>query len=144
MFYFHRYQSHINAFKIADQQRKGAVQKEDDIIKKFKVRPQDTLFLLQAAEQLLQNRSVLASSYIFGFYLDKLKTQEKNLFEYLQQDLEKHTDTLSGLYEKPLDQITDYHSFIKWKEQVTNYTRVTKGFLERFVEGVMGGLSQIN
>jgi len=30
---------------------------------------------------------------------------------------------------------------MKWKEQVTNYTRVTAGFLDRFVEGVMGGLT---
>jgi len=71
----------------------------------------------------------------------KKKITEKNLFEYLQEDLEKHTETLSGLYERPLDKITDYEEFIKWKEQVTNYTRVTAGFLDRFVEGVMGGLT---
>jgi len=35
MFYYHRYQSHSNAMKIADQQRKGAQQKEDDIYKKI-------------------------------------------------------------------------------------------------------------
>jgi len=141
MFYYHRYQSHSNAMKIADQQRKGAQQKEDDIYKKFNVRTQDTQFLLGATEQLLQNRAVLASSYIFGFYLDKTKVPEKNLFEFLQEDLEKHTDYLSSLYEKALDTIPDYEAFIKWKESVTNYTRVTKGFLEKFIEGVMTGLT---
>jgi len=102
MFYYHRYQSHSNAMKIADQQRKGAQQKEDDIYKKFNVRTQDTQFLLGATEQLLLNRSILSSSYIFGFYLDKTKQSEKNLFEFLQEDLEKHTDFLSSLYEKTL------------------------------------------
>jgi len=141
MFYFHRYQSHHNAMKIADEQRKMALQKEDDIVKKFNVRSQDTQFLLGATEQLLQNRAVLASSYMFGFYLDKTKQSEKNLFEFLQEDLEKHTDFLSGLYEKSLDSVTDYETFMKWKENVTNYTRVTKGFLEKFIEGVMSGLT---
>jgi len=141
MFYYHRYQSHSNAFKIADQQRKGAQQKEDDILKKFNVRTQDTQFLLAATEQLLQNRSVLSSSYIFGFYLDKTKTSEKNLFEFLQEDLEKHTDFLSSLYEKNIDTLQDYEAFIKWKENVANYTRVTQGFLEKFVDGVMNGLT---
>jgi len=141
MFYYHRYQSHSNAKKIADKQRKSAEQKADEIYKKFSVRSQDTQFLQSATEQLLQNRSVLASSYIFGFYMDKTKTTEKNLFEYLQEDLEKHTEALSGLYEKSLDKINEYDEFMKWKEQVTNYTRVTAGFLDRFVEGVMGGLT---
>jgi len=134
MFYYHRYSAHYNAKKIADKQLKGAEMKADEIFKKFNVRSQDTQFLQGACEQLLANRSVLASSYIYGFYLDKTKTAEKNLFEYLQEDLEKHTEHLSGFYEKPLDQILEYDQFIKWKEQVTNYTRVTAGFLDRFVE----------
>jgi ariadne-1 len=82
-------------------------------------------------------------SYVYGYYLDKSKTAEKNLFEYLQEDLEKHTNHLSELYEMPLEKLQgDYHEFIKWKEDVTNYTRVTHKFLDKFVEGVMGGLTQ--
>lgn len=40
---------------------------------------------------------------------------------------EKHTDTLSRLYETPTAKIETYQDFIKHKEQVTNYTRVTNG-----------------
>lgn len=81
-----------------------------------------------------------------GYYLDKTKTAEKNLFEYLQEDLEKHTNHLrfffslnnihllnssifekkSELYEQNIENIKDYHKFMEWKESVTNYTRVTK------------------
>lgn len=140
MFYFHRYESHKNAGKIADKQRKTTQKKEEQILAKFDVRSQDTKFLMEATEQLIVNRRVLEYSYVMGYYLDKSKTAEKNLFEYLQEDLEKHTNHLSTLYELNLDTITDYHQFMKWKEEVTNYTRVTKKFLENFLEGTTEGL----
>jgi ariadne-1 len=143
MFYYHRYESHKNAMKIADEQRKNAEKKGDEILSKFAVRPQDTKFLKEATEQLIRNRRVLQWSYVYGYYLDKSKTAEKNLFEYLQEDLEKHTNHLSELYEMPLEKLEgNYQKFMQWKEDVTNYTRVTAKFLEKFVEGVMGGLTQ--
>jgi len=125
--------------KIADDQRIDADKKANEILDKFSVRAQDTNFLKEATEQLINNRRVLKNSYIYGYY--KTTSPEKNLFEYLQEDLEKHTNYLSEIYEKPLQNITDYQMFIKWKEEVTNYTRVTAGFLKKFVEGVMGGLT---
>ncbi len=82
--------------------------------------------MIEATEQLILNRRVLQYSYVMGYYLDKSKQAEKNLFEYLQEDLEKHTNMLSELYERDLNAIEDYHAFMKWKEEVTNYTRVTK------------------
>ncbi|KAM9998601.1 hypothetical protein ACTFIY_008264 [Dictyostelium cf. discoideum] len=145
MFYYHRYESHRNAMKIADEQRRNAHLKEQQILSKFDVRSADTKFLMEATEQLLKNRRVLQYSYVYGYYLDK-KSQERNLFEYLQEDLEKHTNLLSTQYEQSLDKLEDYQAFIKWKEQVTNYTRITKKFLDNFVDGVAGGLvnTQIN
>lgn len=143
MFYYHRYESHKNAMKVADEQIRNADKKANELLERFSVRPQDTKFLKEATEQLLNNRRVLEWSYVYGYYLDKQKTAEKNLFEYLQEDLEKHTNHLSELYEMPLEKLQgDYHEFIKWKEDVTNYTRVTNKFLDKFVEGVMGGLTQ--
>jgi len=110
--------------KVADEQRSTADNKASDVLGKFTVRAQDTKFLREATEQLIMNRRVLMWSYVYGFYL-KDKEAEKKLFEFLQEDLEKHTNKLSEIYEKPLDQIADYHVFMKWKEDVTNYTRVT-------------------
>jgi len=126
--------------KIADEQRKSTAKKEYEILQKFEVRSADTKFMLEATEQLIKNRNVLQYSYVYGYYLDK-KSQERNLFEYLQEDLEKHTNYLSTLYETPTDKLEDYQAFMKWKEQVTNYTRITKKFLDNFVTGVSGGLT---
>jgi len=141
MFYFHRYESHKNAGKIADQQRKNCLKRENQILDKFDVRSQDTKFLSEATEQLIACRRVLQYSYVMGFYLDKTKQVEKNLFEYLQEDLEKFTNHLSELYEQVLDTIESYQAFMKWKEEVTNYTRVTKKFLDNFLEGTAEGLT---
>jgi len=93
------------------------------------VRAADTKFLKEAAEQLLENRRVLMWSYVFGYYLEKAKSAERNLFEWLQEDLEKHTNHLSELYEMPNDKVDNYHKFIKWKEDVANFTRVSKKVL---------------
>jgi len=95
---------------------------------------------MEATEQLIANRKVLQYSYVMGFYLDKTKLTEKNLFEYLQEELEKHTENLSELYEQSIDSIVDYHKFMEWKENVTNYTRVTKRYLENYLEGTSEGL----
>jgi len=139
MFYYHRYKSHKNAMSIADDQRRNADKKSDEILGKWQVRTQDTKFLQEATEQLLNNRRVLKWSYVYGFYL-RDKPAEKQLFEFLQEDLEKHTNRLSEVYETPIERIEDYAAFMKWKEEVANYTRVTKRFLDKFVEGVMRGL----
>jgi ariadne-1 len=142
MFHYHRFDSHKSALKIADEQKRNADKKGVELQERFDVRAADTKYLREATEQLMENRRVLMWSYAFAFYLDKTKNAERNLFEYLQEDLEKHTNHLSELYETPVDKIDTYQKFIKWKEEVTNYTRVTKKFLDNFVEGVSNGLTQ--
>jgi len=42
-----------------------------------------------------------------------------------------------------LDTIETYQQFMKWKEEVTNYTRVTKKFLENFIEGTTEGFTYV-
>eukprot|EP01087_Luapelamoeba_hula_P020848 TRINITY_DN717_c0_g1_i1.p1 TRINITY_DN717_c0_g1~~TRINITY_DN717_c0_g1_i1.p1 ORF type:complete len:534 (-),score=92.35 TRINITY_DN717_c0_g1_i1:159-1760(-) len=142
MFYYHRFESHKNALKIADEQKRMADKRQTIFMEKFDVRAADTKFLTEAAIQLLAIRRVLQWSYVYGFYLstDKTRIPEKNLFEYLQEDLEKHTNYLSELFERPTEKLPDYQSFIEWKEAVTNYTRVCDKFLHNFTEGVAGGL----
>jgi len=110
-----------------------------ELVEKLGVRAQDTVFLKEATEQLIECRRVLKNSYIYGFYLDKSKKAEKSLYEYLQEDLEKHTNHLSELYETTT--VNEYSQFTKWKEQVANYSRVTQGFLKKFVDGVLSGLT---
>eukprot|EP01098_Paradermamoeba_levis_P001558 TRINITY_DN1182_c0_g7_i3.p1 TRINITY_DN1182_c0_g7~~TRINITY_DN1182_c0_g7_i3.p1 ORF type:complete len:566 (-),score=138.00 TRINITY_DN1182_c0_g7_i3:21-1718(-) len=136
-FYYHRFLSHMNALKIADDQRNRSKEKMSLVIEKFGENVGDLQFLTNATEQLIQNRRILSWSYCYGYYL--FKGAQKSLFEYLQQDLENHTNTLSGLYEKSLDEFVDFPVFSKWRNEVMNYTKTSKKFLQNFVEGVHEG-----
>jgi ariadne-1 len=54
MFYYHRYESHMNAGKIAKSQFAAASQRATELQVKFDVRSEDTKFLIEATEQLLR------------------------------------------------------------------------------------------
>lgn len=140
MFYYHRYNSHRKAMLVADEQKKNCQRRSLDLINKFNIRSQDTLFLFEAVDQLLKNRRALQWSYVYGFYVRKGK--EKNLLEYLQEDLERYTEILSGHYERKTNTNDfDYHQFTEWKNVVTNCCKVNNKFLQKFIDGVMHGLT---
>eukprot|EP01108_Squamamoeba_japonica_P000290 TRINITY_DN1057_c0_g1_i3.p1 TRINITY_DN1057_c0_g1~~TRINITY_DN1057_c0_g1_i3.p1 ORF type:complete len:411 (+),score=190.25 TRINITY_DN1057_c0_g1_i3:270-1502(+) len=141
MFYYHRYEAHRNAGRVADQQRRQGADKEAAVLSKFGVRPADTRFMGTATEQLLRCRRILEYSYVYGFYLSERPGAERNLFEYLQEDVEKHTNELSEVYERELTALADYPAFIAWKERVSNLTRVCAKFVDNFCAGVARGLT---
>jgi len=65
MFYYHRYESHLAAGKIAQSQREEAEQRAVDFQTKFQVRSEDTKFLTEATEQLLRVGFFYHSLYAF-------------------------------------------------------------------------------
>jgi ariadne-1 len=91
----------------------------------------DVQFLNAATEQLIECRRVLKYTYVFGYYLPLGK--EKNLFEYLQENLEKNAEHLTGLLEMSLDKMN--------RSEIINYTRVTETFLRNLLTGVEDGLT---
>jgi len=139
-FYFHRYESHKNALKVANDQRNMCNKKAEEMMDKFGVRSSDTKFMNEATEQLAANRRVLQYSYVMGYYIDKKKETEKNLLEYLQEDLEKHTNDLSTSFEEGGKLVVNYPSFMKWREEISNKTRVNSKFLQNFLNGIVEGL----
>lgn len=141
MFYFHRYESHHNARRFADKQRQQCAERESSMFNKFGVRSADTKFMMEATEQLVRCRRILEFSYVYGYYLSEKKGAERNLFEYLQEDVEKHTNDLSEIFERDLRDIPDYAAFIDWKEKVSNLTRVCGKFADNFSAGVERGLT---
>jgi ariadne-1 len=136
MFYFHRFDSHRIGLRDTIAKARALSQFQIELATNFEVRTQDTEFLNEAFAQLQQNKRVLMHSYIMGFSLKK-GDASKNLFEYLQEDLEKYTNALSDMCDKTIDDIEGYDSFMKWKEEVANYTRVTAKFLDGFVQGAV-------
>ena len=63
----------------------------------------DVEFLKTANEQLVQCRQVLKYTYAFAFYLHD--NEKKQRFEFHQEMLEKFTENLSELSEKPLHEM---------------------------------------
>merc|ERR1719261_1447868 len=61
-------------------------------------------FLYDALRQVRACRRVLKWTYVFGYYLEET-SPEKNLFEYLQKNLEEKTDNLHELLEKDFNDI---------------------------------------
>ena len=83
MFYFHRYDSHRNAGKVASNQLGSAEKTGFHFQEKFNVRAADTKFLQEATQQLLENRRALQWSYVYGYYLRLNSTHgsaERNFF----------------------------------------------------------------
>lgn len=93
----------------------------------------DVEFLKAAVEQLVVCRRVLKYTYTFAYYLtDKSKQRQRETFEHHQEMLEKFTEKLSELSEKPLSEMD--------RTDVVNQTRVVDRFLKNVLKYVEEGM----
>eukprot|EP00479_Gromia_sphaerica_P007357 TRINITY_DN2418_c0_g1_i4.p1 TRINITY_DN2418_c0_g1~~TRINITY_DN2418_c0_g1_i4.p1 ORF type:complete len:110 (-),score=24.91 TRINITY_DN2418_c0_g1_i4:93-422(-) len=95
----------------------------------------DVQFLSKAVKTVIESRRLLKWTYCFGYYIEQ--GIEKCLFESLQEDLEKYTEHLHGLSEKPIAELTDEAI----RADVNNYTRTTEKFRENIMKGIENGLT---
>ncbi|KAG6617493.1 ariadne-like ubiquitin ligase [Phytophthora cinnamomi] len=130
--YYQRFANHSEAGKFAQRMREGTENRMIELQASHGDSSWiDVQFLNAATEQLIECRRVLKYTYVFGYYLPPGK--EKNLFEYLQENLEKNAEHLTGLSEMPLDKMN--------RSEIINYTRVTETFLRNLLTGVEDGLT---
>ncbi|KAJ1447706.1 hypothetical protein M885DRAFT_537523 [Pelagophyceae sp. CCMP2097] len=92
----------------------------------------DVQFLKVANELVIDCRRVLKATYVFGYYLAPAATKQRDLFEGLQEHLERFTEQLSELTEQPIDQMD--------RSEIVNVTRVTESFLQNLIVGAESGL----
>lgn len=143
MFYFERYNNHHKAQRLAKQQLpevEAKMQRLHDV-KSYPIGELE--FLKEGAQQVIDCRRTLKSSYVFGYYLEP--GPEKSLFEHLQEKLEENTEHLHELAEKKLDcyldlTSTDRSPFYQFKSELTNYMSVTKRFLGNLLDDTENGL----
>ena len=90
----------------------------------------DVTFLDNATEALLECRRALKFTYVAGYFFPD--SAEKSLFEHLQEQLERATEHLAELTEKPVHQLD--------RADIANYTGVTMQFLKHLLQGVRDGL----
>ncbi len=90
----------------------------------------DVEFLKTANEQLVECRKVLKYTYCYGYYLQDAEKRQR--FEYHQEMLERFTENLSELSERPLREMN--------RTEVVNQTRVVDRFLKNILEYVDNGM----
>jgi len=135
--YYKRYHAHSEAQAFAKKQLKETdsrmilLQESSD-----NARWSDVEFLKTANEQLIECRRVLKYTYTFAYYLtDESKKLQKECFEYHQEMLERFTENLSGLSEKPLAEMD--------RTDVVNQTRVVDRFMKNILKYVDDGMEDI-
>lgn len=151
--YYKRYHAHSEAQRFAQRQLKetGArmmlLQEHND-----NATWSDVEFLKTANEQLVECRRVLKFTYVFAYYMttpvvnntktdsqtdntlsdEDRKELQKQRFEYHQEMLEKFTENLSEMAEKPLREIN--------RTEVVNQTRVMGQYIKKILQYVDDGL----
>jgi len=90
----------------------------------------DVEFLKTANEQLVECRKVLKYTYAFAYYLKDVNKRTR--FEYHQEMLERFTENLSELSEKPLPDMN--------RTEVVNQTRVVDRFMKNILKYVDDGM----
>jgi len=152
--YYKRYHAHADAQKFASKQLKETEERMMLLQESSNNSTwTDVEFLKTANEQLVECRRVLKYTYCFAFYLPEkssgLKRQsstesnseekarmesevKKEQFENHQSMLERFTENLSELVEKPLPEIN--------REDVVNKTRVVNNFMKNILKYVEEGM----
>jgi ariadne-1 len=132
--YYKRYHAHSEAQKFAKKQLKETearmvlLQESSDDAKWS-----DVEFLKAANEQLVECRRVLKYTYVYAYYMDTGDAMQKERFEHHQEMLERFTENLSELSEKPLNEMD--------RTDVVNQTRVVDRFMKNILRYVDDGLN---
>ena len=130
--YYKRYHGHDQAQKFATKQLEATEKRMMELQETTSGSWIDVQFLKAANEMVIDCRRVLKYTYVFGYYLDPKKNKMKELFENLQEHLEKFTEQLSEMTELPVDQMD--------RTEIVNVTRVTESFLVNLIKGTESGL----
>mmetsp|Transcript_26289 Transcript_26289/g.46378 ORF Transcript_26289/g.46378 Transcript_26289/m.46378 type:complete len:501 (+) Transcript_26289:292-1794(+) len=131
--YYKRFHAHAEAQRFAKKQLKETearmvLLQESSENAKWS----DVEFLKTANEQLVECRRVLKYTYVFAYYMNPSAMMQKERFEHHQEMLERFTENLSELSEKPLDQMD--------RTDVVNQTRVVDRFMKNILKYVEEGL----
>lgn len=133
--YYKRYHAHEEAERFARKQLKETearmvlLQEASDDAKWS-----DVEFLKAANEQLVECRRVLKYTYVYAYYMSPSSPMQKQRFDHHQEMLERFTENLSELSEKPLHQMD--------RTDVVNQTRVVDRFMKNILRYVDDGMEE--
>jgi ariadne-1 len=128
--YYQRYHNHGNSKRFAERIRDRNEERMSKLQEQTNSSFIEVQFLKTAMDQVFELRQVLQFTYVYAYYLED--PDERELFEFLQQDLERSTETLSELSERPLESMN--------RTEVVQFTAVTAQFMRNLLDGVRNGL----
>jgi len=133
--YYRRYHAHQEAEKFAMKQLKETESRMVQLQESSgDAKWSDVEFLKTANEQLVECRRVLKYTYVFAYYLDPRQSMQRERFEHHQEMLERFTENLSELSEKPLSEMD--------RTDVVNQTRVVDRFMKNILKYVDDGMEE--
>ena len=129
-FFYERWKGHSDSAKF----EKELINKANQIIQRLTKEGMnwiDAQYILKAAEQLKEARQILATSYIYGYFLPK--GTHVMMFENYQGFLEQATEELSQILEDKEGKS------VSERQKVLNLTANLKTRLDNFIEAVSQG-----
>ena len=134
--FYKRYHAHAEGQKFATKQLRETEQRMVQLQESStNAKWTDVEFLKAANELLVECRRVLKYTYVFAYYLDPEQAMQRERFEYHQEMLERFTENLSELSEKPLDKMD--------RTDVVNQTRVVDRFMKNILKYVEDGMEDV-
>jgi len=92
-------------------------------------------FIETATEMVLECQNALKYSYVYSYYLED-NGAEKHIFVFLQEELEKTTQTLA--------EILDSASILRRRTETVDLTKLAQTKKDNLVRGVDHGLIEAN
>jgi len=127
MHFFSRYNSHEQSIMLEDKLNVAAQKIMKELFEKGNSWI-DAQFIKTATDTLMEARRMLKFTYVYGFYLPD--HVNRDIFEYLQADLEASVERLSGLLEAKGE---------KEKLLIINTTEYVRQRQKNLLSGLMEG-----
>jgi len=100
--YYHRFQNHSHSSELEKVIRQRAAQKVQEMQKDSELIASQLSYIFKGTDMLMECRNILKYTYVFAYFsFEEDANPKKELFELLQQDLEKTTENLSEVLESP-------------------------------------------
>lgn len=99
--FYERYVNHAKSCEFEKQLRHKADAKMTELQQSEASTTSEVAYIKEGTEVLLECRQALKYTYVVAYYLSE-SGSERELFEYLQEDLEKITEQLSEILEMPM------------------------------------------
>eukprot|EP00388_Colpodella_angusta_P001707 GDKJ01005224.1.p1 GENE.GDKJ01005224.1~~GDKJ01005224.1.p1 ORF type:complete len:508 (+),score=81.82 GDKJ01005224.1:15-1538(+) len=156
LFFFERFMNHGRAMKFVVNDLEALEKRHIALVSASQCDLHDLAFIKDALELILVCRRALKWTYAMGFCMEE-NAPEKDLFEFLQKNLESNVEKLHSMYEtkglaflKKLRHASDdatlsvadvLEEMKQFREEMINYTSVTRKFKEKLLEGIENGLT---